>query len=216
MENQNTDTSVSSYLRISNSKNISLYFVITFLILSNVFSYFYFNIKNHKDIQVAYNNIDMLPFCKNEIVNNFKDEDYINYIITYNYEMSIKIKKVLPKITKKENLDILNTELNRLEKESDNMKTLYKNLYKKEYMPIEIKSIKMLTEQPFTIDDFIDIKNLRDESTVISLFRGSLELISRNYYSLSMSSKNVDIVKSANDFFEYKNLVIENIKEANY
>ena len=184
MENQNVITGTDDKLKVNN-KNILLYFIIVCLFLGNIFTYFYFSIKNNKNIEIAYSKVDALPFCKEKIVNNFKDEDYINYIVAYNEQMSTKIKKVLPKIIKKENSDILNMELERLEKESNNMKNLYKSLSKKEYTKVEIKDIKMLTDQPFTIDDFIDIKNLNDENTVMSLFRGSLELVTRNYYSLS-------------------------------
>lgn len=207
MENKNQN---------ENKNGILLYacFIII-LIISNMVTYAFIKKSQEIKLKESYKISEILPYCKREVVNNFQDEDYINYVILYNQVMSKNIKNILPSITVKSYVDIFNQELVRLEKEQKDIKSLYKNLYQKDHIDVTEKEVKMLTDDPFSVSFDLKIKDNNDQNTAISLFRGSLELISRNYYLFALNSKNPDISKNAKNFFDYKNLTIKNITEAN-
>ena len=215
MENQNQNQNENENEDYSKKKIFFYVIFIIILIISNIVTYIF--IKNSLEVKLReyHKTSETLPYCKKEIVNNFQDEDYINYIMTYNQVASNNINSILPSITLKPYNDILNRELIRLEKESKEMSLLYKAIYNKDYIATTEKEVKMLTDQPFSMTFDIKVKDNNDQNTVISLFRGSLEMISKNYYVFALSSKNTDISKKAQEFFDYKEVTIKNIEEAN-
>lgn len=199
-----------------NKNQTLLYFLfITVLIISNIITYFFIKKDLEIKLKESYKISEILPFCKKEIINNFQDEDYINYIILYNQVTSKNIKNILPSITVKSYLDVFNQELVRLDKEVKDMKILYNYIYKKDHIDITEKDVKMLTDDPFIISLDFKINDINDQNIAVGLFRGSLELISKNYYIFALNSKNPDISKNAQDFFNYKEIVIKNITKAN-
>ena len=121
----------------------------------------------------------------------------------------------MPSITVKSYLDVFNQELVRLDKEVKDMKILYNYIYKKDHIDITEKDVKMLTDDPLIISLDFKINDINDQNIAVSLFRGSLELISKNYYLFALNSKNSNISKNAQNFFDYKEIVIKNITEAN-